>query len=124
MFKIVSASAAAISLAIAVGHHQGSADDPPPPPVQQAAETSDDLFADHWTRAAGVVLLMAAMAETMQQPKPVATERIAVAPIDKPVAEVPKAMTIEHPRPKPRDICQRHGMRKVITRGGKSWRCK
>jgi hypothetical protein len=23
-----------------------------------------------------------------------------------------------------RDICTRHGMRKVITRGGKSWRCR
>lgn len=25
---------------------------------------------------------------------------------------------------KPRDICTRHGMHKVITRGGRSWRCR
>jgi hypothetical protein len=24
----------------------------------------------------------------------------------------------------PRDICTRHGMHKVITRGGRSWRCR
>jgi hypothetical protein len=23
-----------------------------------------------------------------------------------------------------RDVCSRHGMRKVVTRGGKSWRCR
>ena len=30
----------------------------------------------------------------------------------------------EHKRHVELDICQRHGMHKVITRGGKSWRCK
>jgi hypothetical protein len=24
----------------------------------------------------------------------------------------------------PRDVCARHGLRKVITRGGRSWRCR
>jgi hypothetical protein len=49
-------------------------------------------------------------------------------PIDKPVK-------LDSPRPKPtavasaakpmpeRNICTRHGKRKIITRGGKSWRC-
>jgi hypothetical protein len=121
MIKIGAATAAAVSLAIAVGHHQGSAD--PPMPQQAPAETSEDLFREQWARAAGIVLLMSAMAETMQ-PKAVATEKIAVAPIDKPVADLPKTMT-DDPRPqRHRNICERHKMRKVLIRGGKSWRCK
>ena len=29
-----------------------------------------------------------------------------------------------HPRPVEHNICTRHGMHKVITRGGRSWRCR
>ena len=49
------------------------------------------------------------------KPVPVQTTPV---PVDPPVkvAEV---------RPAPRaDICRRHGKRKVMTRGGKSWRCR
>jgi hypothetical protein len=35
------------------------------------------------------------------------------------------AQNVAEKRPKPeRDICQKHGMHKQITKGGKSWRCK
>jgi hypothetical protein len=54
-------------------------------------------------------------------------------PVQRVVAEVPaKAPPVvqeEEERPRRRsaeggDICTRHGMHKVITRGGKSWRCR
>ena len=49
-------------------------------------------------------------------------------PIDKPVKPDPPppkpaaVASVEKPAPE-RNICSRHGKRKVITRGGKSWRC-
>jgi hypothetical protein len=57
------------------------------------------------------------------------TERVA-APTDAPVAEPPVAR--EGPRPAAKrvaevtenNICTRHNMRKVMTRGGRSWRCR
>ena len=71
---------------------------------------------------------------TATEPKPIATERVRP---DAP-ASVPPVITVEE-TPKPSetrrrrhstasregsDICSRHGMRKVETRGGKSWRCR
>jgi hypothetical protein len=49
-------------------------------------------------------------------------------PIDKPVKMDPPprptaVASAEKPAPE-RNICTRHKLRKVITRGGKSWRCK
>ena len=38
-----------------------------------------------------------------------------------PFAIVPPAIVERHAPP---DICARHGMHKVVTRGGKSWRCR
>lgn len=32
--------------------------------------------------------------------------------------------TVSVRRHHPTDVCARHGMRKVITRGGRSWRCR
>jgi hypothetical protein len=49
-------------------------------------------------------------------------------PIDKPVKLDPPlkptaVASVEKPAPE-RNVCTRHKLRKVITRGGKSWRCK
>ena len=49
-------------------------------------------------------------------------------PIDKPVKMDPPlkptaVASVEKPAPD-RNVCTRHKLRKVITRGGKSWRCK
>jgi hypothetical protein len=49
-------------------------------------------------------------------------------PIDKPVKMDPPlkptaVASVERPAPE-RNVCTRHQMRKVITRGGKSWRCR
>ena len=49
-------------------------------------------------------------------------------PIDKPVKMDPPlkptaVASVEKPAPE-RNICTRKGLRKVMTRGGKSWRCR
>ena len=54
----------------------------------------------------------------LPMPRSVQTVPVAVDPPPVKVAEVAPA-----PRPKA-DICQRHGKRKVTTRGGRSWRCR
>jgi hypothetical protein len=65
------------------------------------------------------------------EPRPVKTERIVLnepEPIQ--VASAPpevEAGPVWRKREKTRrggDVCTRHGMRKVMTRGGKSWRCR
>ena len=48
---------------------------------------------------------------------------IAVDPAPAVIEPVPIAAPIARPRTRPADICTRHRMHKVITRGGKSWRC-
>jgi hypothetical protein len=62
--------------------------------------------------------------------RPVATERIVP---DAPVKVVPPVKMVspieqdEQPVARQRseqNVCTRHGMKKVITRGGRSWRCR
>jgi hypothetical protein len=65
------------------------------------------------------------------EPVPVKTERIV---LDPPESKVPPVLVVDdEPTPVKRtrarvadrgDVCTRHHMRKVITRGGKSWRCR
>ena len=64
------------------------------------------------------------------EPKPVLTERIIP---DAPVKVVPPVKMVspieqdEQPVARQRseqNVCTRHGMKKVITRGGRSWRCR
>ena len=52
-------------------------------------------------------------------PQPIAVDHPAAVVEPAPIAAVP----IARPRARPADICTRHRMHKVITRGGKSWRC-
>jgi hypothetical protein len=57
-------------------------------------------------------------------PKPVKTE-IIIPP--KPEVKVPEVKAAEIPKPeskKESNTCTRHGMHKVSTRGGRSWRCR
>jgi hypothetical protein len=49
-------------------------------------------------------------------------------PIDKPVKMDPPpkptaVASVEKPAPE-RNICTRKGLRKIVTRGGRSWRCR
>jgi len=74
-------------------------------------------------------------AATLEQPKPVVTERIMP---DAP-AKVPPVLVVQEADEQPAarrrhhrirtasvesNVCTRHGMHKQVTRGGKSWRCK
>jgi len=66
------------------------------------------------------------------EPVPVKTETIRPEPTPSVVPPVIMPPEEETPPPKRRlrvasrggDVCTRHGKRKVITRGGKSWRCR
>jgi hypothetical protein len=118
--KIITATAALFSLALVAVGNRGV--DPPNDQAQQSVVPKDiDSFEQHW-RTVGFVMLMAAMMEQMLHPpelKVVATEPVApTAPTTTGEHKVSPAIS------RPRDICQRHHMRKVYIRGGKSWRCK
>ena len=62
--------------------------------------------------------------QTTTSPTPVETEVVMVQPQqriekrEKPVKAKPER------RKRSADICQRHGMHKTMTHGGKSWRCR
>jgi hypothetical protein len=80
----------------------------------------DNQFDEVWREAAVNSALKSASLR-LTQPKLVKTETILPPIIAKPEEITPKLkrkLVVE------RDVCQRHGMRKVTTRGGKSWRCK
>ena len=67
--------------------------------------------------------------EPVPVPMPVKTETIALAKPDEPVEKKrsePKKKTEKPTRTASaeRNVCTRHGMRKVTTHGGRSWRCR
>jgi hypothetical protein len=121
--KLAAASAAlwcAGWLAAAIGHFsQNSAPLPapadPPQPFAVVVRTIPMIpempFDDRW-----------------QAPAP-AMQQAGIAEEDKPIPDHPKPAKIK-PKHVERhaesrgNICTRHHMRKVITRGGKSWRCR
>lgn len=80
-------------------------------------------FDETWNRAASAATLKAASLAPVR-----------VIPIDPPPKVVPPLVTTEQasvPKPRvqqartePRDVCQRHGLRKVSIRHGRSWRCR
>jgi hypothetical protein len=79
-------------------------------------------FGERWESVAELAPLKKQdrLVQPADEPRPVITERVLVAP--------PEDVKTE-PRPpiKPigeHNICARHGMHKVTTRGGKSWRCR
>jgi hypothetical protein len=61
---------------------------------------------------------------TIPLAKPVTTERVVP---DQPVEEATEDTPAPRHRRRQKDghnVCTRHGMKKVVTRGGKSWRCR
>jgi hypothetical protein len=86
----------------------------------QSTSVGEDDFDEVWREAAVNSALKSASLR-LTQPTPIKTEVILPTVIAKPEELTPKLkrkLVVE------RDVCQRHGMRKVTTRGGKSWRCK
>jgi hypothetical protein len=91
-----------------------------PQTVAATVSVGEDDFDEVWREAAVNSALKSASLR-LTQPTPVKTEVILPTVIAKPEELTPKLkrkLVVE------RDVCQRHGMRKVTTRGGKSWRCK
>jgi hypothetical protein len=123
-FKIALGGAATLALAItfAIGRS-------PAPPVAAAVATPVP-FDETWNEAAG----QAALQSASLLPHFVKTETIKVESDDVNVTPPPedepkkKKLTSLRHRDKvasvERNICTRHGKRKVMTHGGKSWRCR
>jgi hypothetical protein len=92
-------------------------------------------FDDSWRAAAVPLALKKADMERMVQEEP---RKVKTVPVVEPMPTIAPEPVMEEKevrkrsvrsvlhekRHAPRDICTRHKMRKVITRGGKSWRCK
>jgi len=99
----------------------------PPPPKQEVVH--GEKFGDRYPELPSPVVV------------PVRTIPIAPAPVPEPQSlpspspPTQTAAAVEEADPPPRrsrvrehkprgDICQRHGKKKVMTRGGRSWRCR
>jgi hypothetical protein len=115
--KVLAMAVATMALVLALAARHG----PTPPPAGQA-------FDDAWRDTVRVISLRkpeleVAMASTA--PKPVVTEKIIIAPDPTPAPEPdrPHAVVAQE-MPREQDVCERHHMRKVITHGGRSWRCR
>jgi hypothetical protein len=109
--------------------------------AQVKAEAEFDAAWDDTLRMSGATALRKANQERFVSPEPrvVSTERVVPEPAATPapaptvVPPIIRANVEEDDDPKPRrarkhttrrDVCARHNMRKVLIRGGKSWRCR
>jgi hypothetical protein len=107
----------------------------PAPNEKIVVETPDDRFTRSWNDVMSVASASALKKADRERvaaadPKPVATERITTP--DAPVT-VPPAIAVQEDKPARRsrryatvetNVCTRHHLRRVTTRGGRSWRCK
>jgi len=97
-------------------------------PVPVDAKAEGRQFTDAWNNTEIPPLKKAdRFVSVSTEPIPVVVERIAPdAPASAPpvllVQDTDKPLAARHGRLR-MDVCARHHMRKVITRGGKSWRC-
>jgi hypothetical protein len=93
-------------------------------PPRQPAEAVPDAFAERW----GSEELAAPKADRLQLPAPAASLPApieAAAPVERRTLKLASVGDFRQARAerRHRDICDRHGLRKIVTRGGKSWRC-
>ena len=81
---------------------------PPEPPALRKADRQplpEPVFVSRWTFAAA-------------EPGPV------TAVDQSPPQTEPRKLTRHRAEPEAANVCTRHGLRKVITRRGRSWRCR
>lgn len=103
----------------------------PPPPQAVARDTKADLPKDLGPRIVRVERFMREELVPMSAPSPTPEPRLwwppqpvpQAATADWPTEAIPPAQAEEKPD-KGRDVCSRHGMRKVMIDGGKRWRCR
>jgi hypothetical protein len=94
----------------------------PVPQIVNASETN--RFDDAWNAAA--------TSTVFKTNQPVELRPVRVIPIEPQPKMIPTVMTEDVVITKPkhrevrreRNVCERHGMRKVSTRHGRSWRCR
>jgi hypothetical protein len=92
-------------------------------PVPEKIEVEQPKFNDTWTMAASAAALKSASLRDTA-PKPVVTETVLPDVIAKPEELTPKLKRklVHYNPPVKRDVCSRHGMRKVYR--GRGWRCR
>lgn len=126
-FKLALGGAAVLALAITFSVGRS-----PAPPVAVASP-----FEETWNEAAGPAALQSAALLphfVNNEPHLVKTETIKVESddvnVESPPPENDKKKKLTTPRHKDkvasveRNVCTRHGKRKVTTHGGRSWRCR
>jgi hypothetical protein len=91
-----------------------------PPLAQFAKLTQPPAFDERWDETTAEQPLrksdrLAVKAES--EPQPVKTDKAALANVEKPVTKKLRPQ-------RERNVCTRHGMRKVKIRGGRGWRCR
>jgi len=127
--KILLAFTAMMSLLMVFSIQRIPGDEPivVPTPSIPAADAQTTVVPKSEAR---VVDMSKPMALASTEPKPVVTERVVP---DAPERAPPVAAVEEDEQPAVRrvrraraesNICTRHGKRKVMTRGGRSWRCR
>jgi len=80
-------------------------------------------FDETWNHAASTATLKAASLAPVRV-IPIDPLPKTVPPVIAPEqTKIPKA-PVREAKVEPRDVCQRHGLRKVFTRHGRSWRCR
>jgi hypothetical protein len=117
VLKLMTAAAAMASVLMVLA---GLGHEAPPTPVVPIQ------IAERWPEEE----LVAAKADRL----PIQTQAPLYLPVEEPRSETMALATTADIQPhreqhrakkqKPVDICTRHGLHKVITRGGKSWRCR
>jgi hypothetical protein len=106
--------------------------EPTPAPAPVATAVAKPVFAERFDVPNEPAVLKKADRLKIEQPVPVATsdpvpvktESIVLARPDQPVEVKPVARKKTTKREVRHDVCTRHHMHKVVTRGGRSWRCR
>jgi len=106
-------------VAIGFGLAARSSTPEPAPPMPEPVMTniiqrSDKLYVEPAPAVVRTIPIVLAPPEPQSSPPPAPQPRQAA------TADEPPRRGVQ----KTRDICTRHGMRKVTTRGGRSWRCR
>ena len=85
-----------------------------------AAKKQDKLSLEPETRIVRTVPIVQNVREPVEKP----VEKLVTAAVEEPTPEERPAARHRQPVTVESNLCTRHGLRKVITRGGKSWRCQ
>jgi hypothetical protein len=127
---LVFAAAVAASSGVAVGV-TSTLRQPADVPVQRIAaqfDAFDDIEEQAPLKKADKVAAFVGAVSTVKVEQMLAPAKVEIeADVSQNKPRVRRIVQAEEPAPRrtaERNVCTRHGMRKVLTRGGKSWRCR